>query len=248
MRKRRDIRLVDNQISAERYLAKPNLEGFTIVNPAITMVELTQTKIKWLKPSYLGFCILDLSKLHMYDFHYNKIRERYGNNAKLLFTDTDSLCYHITTKDVYSDMLRDSHLYDTSDYPKDNKLFSLQNCKRVGVFKDECNGVPIQEFVGLRAKLYSIAIKDSKSKATAKGVKRGYAVKNLKHEMYRDCLFEEKETSATFYTIQSVNHVISTRKVCKDSLSCYDDKRYLLKDTTDTLSYGHALIAENYST
>ena len=72
------------------------------------------------KPIYAGMCILDLSKLHMYDFHYNVIKRQYGNKAKLLFTDTDSLAYDIETPNVYADMQRNSHFYDTSDYPSDH--------------------------------------------------------------------------------------------------------------------------------
>ena len=240
LRARSDIRLVANgEAQTERYVARPSFESFRIINEDITMIKLTKTKIHWNKPTYLGFCILDLSKLLMYKFHYEYIIPKYGRNAKLLFTDTDSLCYEITTEDVYRDMMVDAHLFDTSDYPKDSPLYSSENAKVIGKFKDECNGKPPLEFIGLRSKMYSLQMTESSSKSTAKGVKRAFAKKHLMHAVYKDCLLNEKRTSASFFTIRSSNHNVSTMKIVKDALSPYDDKRYLQRETTDTLAYGH---------
>ena len=58
---------------------------------------------------------LDLSKYHMYNFHYGFIKNRYGSDAKLLFTDTDSLCYEIATEDFYLDMYNNKEHFDLSD-------------------------------------------------------------------------------------------------------------------------------------
>ena len=90
----------------------------------------------------------------MYDFHYNTMKPKYGDKMKLLFTDTDSLCYEIETEDVYKDMSENVILYDFSEYPKDHFLFNNENKKIIGKFKDEAGSKPIIEFVGLRSKLY----------------------------------------------------------------------------------------------
>ena len=98
--------------------------------------------------------ILDLSKTLMYDFHYNYIQPKYGDNAKLLFTDTDSLAYEIQTKDFYRDISSDvKSKFDTSNYPKDHPsgILTGVNKKVIGMFKDEASGKQIAEFVGLRA-------------------------------------------------------------------------------------------------
>ena len=53
----------------------------------------------------------------MYDFHFNYIKRKYGDKAKLLFTDTDSLMYEIQTEDFYKDISADvKDRFDTSDY------------------------------------------------------------------------------------------------------------------------------------
>src|ERR1700690_1527719 len=129
-------------------------------------------------------------------------------------------------------------LFDTSDYPKDHPNYSAANCKVMGKFKDECNGTPPIEFVGLRAKMYSLLVpSDSgeKQKATAKGIKTSFAKKHLKHETYKKCLFDATTTSAKYYQIGSRNPTIRTNKIVKSALSPYDDKRYLLSGSTDTL-------------
>ena len=108
--------------------------------------------------------ILDLSKSFMYDFHYNYIKSKYRDNAKLLFTDTDSLTYEIETKDVYKDINPDiEERFDTSDYPTNNptEIKIGLNSKVLGMFEDEACGKQIVEFVGLRAKRYCYKMLDS---------------------------------------------------------------------------------------
>ena len=129
LRKRIDVRLVSEQIQAERCIANPAFESFRIINEDLTMVKTRVTKILWDKPTYIGFCVLELSKLLMYQFHYDYIIPTYKTNAKLLFTDTDSLCYELSTEDAYADMRRELKLFDTSDYPKTHPNYSSANCK-----------------------------------------------------------------------------------------------------------------------
>ena len=101
---------------------------------------MDKVSVYWNRPSYAGMCILDLSKLHMYKFYYDQIVDRYGFNAKVLFTDTDSLSYELTTVDAYRDMAANGSEYDTSDYPRDHFLRMDVNAKVLGKFKDECGG------------------------------------------------------------------------------------------------------------
>ena len=142
------------------------------------------------KPVYLGACILDLSKTIMYDFHYNYIKPKYGDKAKLLFTDTDSLAYEIETEDFYKDISGDViNRFDTSDYPDKHPsgIPTGINKKVLGMFKDEAMGRSIKEFVGLRAKLYSYIMDEGEETKKCKGIKKRVVEKTITHEDYKTC-------------------------------------------------------------
>ena len=118
----------------------------------------------------MGMCILDISKTLMYDFNYNYIIKKYGDKAKLLFTDTDSLTYE--AEDVYQDFWNDKDKFDSSDYPESSQYYDKTNKNIIGKFKDEAAGIPILEFVGLRSKMYSYITDNNKGDKKAKGVKK----------------------------------------------------------------------------
>jgi len=195
--------------------------------------------LKLEKLIYCGFAIVDLSKLLMFDFHYNTIKKQYGNKAKLLFTDTDSLCYEIETKDLYQDMYDKKELYDFSDYPVDNKFHDNSNKKIIGKFKDETNSVPILEFVGLRSKMYSIKLNDNKQKKRAKGIKQNIVKNIITHDDYRKVVLNGTKEYSTMKTIRSSNHQLCSYSINKVGLCAYDDKRYITDDGINTLAYGH---------
>ena len=157
-RNRVDIKLVNNEKQAEKLTAKPNFDHCNIFCEDLVAIHMKKTRLVFDKLVYLGMCILDLSKTLMYDFHYNYIRQKYEDKAKLLFTDTDSLMYEIQTEDFYKDISADvERRFDTSNYPS-NHSSSIPvgaNKKVLGKMKDEVGGEIIEEFMGLRAKLYS---------------------------------------------------------------------------------------------
>jgi hypothetical protein len=142
VRKRRKVELVGDPAKLNKLLAKSQLQQFVIVNDEAVLVDRIRAKVTLNKPIYVRFTVLDVSKLLMFDFHYNVIVKRYGEDARLLFTDTDSLCYQLFTNDVYRDMLDYRNLLDTSIYPRDHPLYSSENMKVIGKMKGECNGKP----------------------------------------------------------------------------------------------------------
>ena len=109
--------------------------------------------------------ILDISKTLIYDFHYDYILPKYDGKQKLLFTDTDSLCYEIETEDFYTDISGDIEgSFDTSNFEKNHpSKIQGKNKKVPGMMKDEAGGKIIEEFVGLRAKLYSYKMFEGKA-------------------------------------------------------------------------------------
>jgi len=138
--KRVDIRLVTDKTHALKLVALPNYESRRIFDRNLVAVHIKRTKLVYCKPIYLVMCILDLSKTLRYDFHYSYIKTKFGDEAKLLFTDTDSLAYEIRTKDFYADIKDDiKSMFDTVDYSKGHPLFSTKNKNVIAMFKDEAD-------------------------------------------------------------------------------------------------------------
>ena len=137
IRNRVDVRLVNDKKKAEKLFAKPNLKHWTIFDENLIAVHMKKTKLVFNKPIYCGMSILDISKTLIYDFHYNYIKPKYGEKAKLLMTDTDSLCYEFETEDFYKDISNDvENKFDTSNFPKDHPS-GIQGKKQKSSWNDE---------------------------------------------------------------------------------------------------------------
>ena len=91
------------------------------------------------KPACTGICILQLSKVLVYEFHYDYVKNKYGNSSRLLFADSDSLLYEIKTEDVYKDFSTDKEMFDFSNYSTKLKYYDNSNKVVVGKMKDDCN-------------------------------------------------------------------------------------------------------------
>ena len=247
IRNRVNIKLVNTGEKFKKLVAKPNYESRKIFNENLVSVHMKKTSLTMDKPVYLGMCMLDLSKTLMFDFHYQYIKPKYGDKAKLLFTDTDSFLYEIQTEDFYKDISGDvKDKFDTSDYPEGHpsEIPTGINKKVLGMFKDEAAGKNIKEFVGLRAKLYSYKMEEGKENKRCKGIKKAVIEKSIRHENYKTCLETGKEQLRRQTIIRSYEHNLYLEEVNKIALSATDDKRYLLKDSYDTLAWGHRKIRD----
>ena len=228
IRNRVNVKRVTSEEQLRKLAAKPNFKGPPkIFNENLVSVHMKKTSLTMNKPVYLGMCILDLSKTLMFDFHYNYIKPKYGDKAKLLFTDTDSFLYEIQTEDFYKDISGDvNKRFDTSDYPENHPsgIPTGINKKVLGMFKDEVAGKIIKEFVGLRSKLYSFIMEEGKENKKCKGVKRQVVENSITHEDYKTCLTTGKEKLVKQNIIRSYEHEVYTEEVNKVALSADDDK------------------------
>ena len=130
-------------------------------------------KVVMNKPVYLCQAILDLSKIIMYEFHYDYMKPKYGENLNQCYMDTDSLIYQIKTEDFYADIADDVPMrFDMSGYNPDRPLPIGLNKKVIGLMKDELGGAIMTEFVALRPKLYSYRKLNGMEDKRCKGIKK----------------------------------------------------------------------------
>ena len=239
LRKRVDVRLATDKEKLLKLSSKPSYVSSKIFNENLVAVHKIKETLLMNRPAFVGACILDLSKTFMYDFHYNYIKCKYGDKAKLLFTDTDSLTYEIETPDAYADFFDNKDIFDNSDYNKKSPFYFDYNKKVIGKFKDEAAGIPVTEFVGLRSKMYSYTLDNKQSKRTAKGIKKNIIKNNLSHDNYKKVLLSEEQIHHSMKTIRSMKHQLASYELNKISLSCFDDKRYIHENGITSFAYGH---------
>ena len=239
LRKRISVKLVNIAKDYGKCISKPSFVSQKMFSKNFVTVYKIKPVLTLNKPIYVGFSILDLSKLLMYELHYKYIGSKF--DAKLLFTDTGSLVYEIKTEDVYKDFYKDKNLFDFSDYPSDSKFFDTSNKKIIAKIIDEFKVKIVVGMSGLKSKLYSLINVDDEEVTKAKGVN-----KQIRHKEFVDVLFNKKVVRHKMERIQSKLHRIRTYNVYKVSLSCFDDKRYVLDDGVNT--FLSSIVIEDMST
>ena len=242
VRKRKNIELITLEKIAKKRFAKPNFKNSKRFHDELIAVQMTKPNIKLCRPIQVGFAILDLSKYHMYNFHYKTWLEHFPR-TRLLFTDTDSLAYEVEHDNLNEEIATFADAFDFSEYPVNHSLYNSVNRKVVGKFKDELHGDAMTKFIGLRPKLYSYEYRDShgvrQSKNTAKGVKKSVKDNKLTFEDYEHCLREMCVEPVSMNCIRSDHHQLFTYNINKIGLSAFDDKRFICDDGVTTLAHGH---------
>ena len=241
LRSRVNVRLVngDDLKTLRKLASDPLLADWRELGGNLYGLHMRRDQILFNRPIYVGMCVLELSKLLMYEFYYDYMKQKYGDKCKLLYTDTDSLLLDVECEDYYKDMEKDLDRYDTSDYPKDHPCYSGKNKKVIGKFKDECNGKPIEEVICLQSKMYSIEKGDRKCEKKAKGVSKPVLKYDITHASYRRALFAHESMRHEMNRLQSKDHQFYGLRQNKVSISPFDSKRYIQDDGIHTLAYGH---------
>ena len=187
-----------------------------------------QNEVLMDKPIYLGFTVLELSKLHMYERYYDKLQPYFGQeNIQLHYIDTDAFILSLNTKDIIKDLKNLEDIFDFSNLDKNHELYSNKNEKVIGKFKIETpKSIWIDKFVCLRSKMYAFKCKDEiEDKKKLKGISKSQS-KNNKFEEYKICLDgEELENECINYILKSINHDMYMQGIKKTTLSIFDDKR-----------------------
>ena len=121
LRNRIDVRLVNKEKDCLKCTSKPSYMSHKIFDNNLLAIQKSKPELDLNKLAYIGMCILELSKVLMFKYHYDYIKSKHHNKSKLLFTDTDSLMYEIKTKDVYEDFSRDTEIFHFSNYLANDK-------------------------------------------------------------------------------------------------------------------------------
>ena len=263
VRDRVNVQFCLNEASFTKHTTSPLFANQVnvIQSNGLALVKTHKKTVTLNKPIYVGACILESSKLLMFQFHYDTMKIRYPDSI-MMKTDTDSLCYLIKTDDLYEE-LKEPDLQkqiEFSNYPKDHPLYNCDRKKQVGIFQDESvdgKMAIISEYVGLRAKRYSNNLfyprkEEYKCKKKSKGVPSKHIDKRVDFDDYKTCLFEQKniklgdengkeEHREKIYSFRSFTYSVEQSKV---ALSFADDKRFILEDKITTLALGHYRIGE----
>ena len=245
---RSNIKLINNNPEKLlKLIREPNFQHAYQISNKLCLVESKPIKTVFNKPIFLGAVILETSKLHMYQFWYDHLKNKY--KVELIYTDTDSFIIYVETNDVYRNMLEDKNLYDFSEYPTNHPNYDITNKKVLMKFKDEMKSLIITEFIGLKPKMYSFNyinnnINENKydeydniilNNDEQKGVK--YSI-SLKHGEYKRSLYKEELICKEFYNLQLNKQNIYLDKIKKIALNPFESKRYWI-DNINSLPYGY---------
>jgi hypothetical protein len=193
VKNRINLHITTDETNAVKWFSKINFKSSKNFDN-LHLIEMYKQEIIYDKPIYVGTSILDLSKLHMMNFHYNVIHKEFEGKYNLMYSDTDSMVYNIEHPDIYKWIGESKKHFDLSD-SLNPEIKDNTNKKVLGMFKDELCSLPVKEFAALNPKVYSFANvshpdfekgKDNFKKL--KGVSKVVVKKEITHSDYNEVL------------------------------------------------------------
>ena len=242
IRKHRDIKLVTTDKKRSKLVSEPNYHTMKLISEDLSIIEMKKTKVKMNRQVYLGLSILEISQILMYEFWYDYMKQKYDNNIKLCYIDTDSFIMDIKTNDFYKDIANDvENRFDTSNYEVSRPLPMGKNKKAIGLMKDGkiIGGKIITQFVTLRPKTYSYLTDDGKEDKKAKGTKKCVIKKMIKFNDYKKCLLNDEMVLKSQQRFISKKHHVYTENINKIALSNNDDKIIVSSNKITSYPYGY---------
>ena len=238
IRNHKDIKLVTTDKKRNKLVSEPNCHTINLISEDLSIIEMKKPKIKMNKPIYLGLSVLEISKILMYEFWYDYMKPKYGNDVKLCYMDTNSFIMNIKTNDFYEDIANDvENRFDTSNYEVNRLLPMGKNKKVIGLMKDELGGKIIMEFVTLRPKTYSYLTDDGREDKKAKGTKKCIIKNMIKFNDYKKCLLNDEVIFKSQQRFISKKHDVYTENINKIALSNNDNKRIISSDKITSYPY-----------
>ena len=210
IRNHRNVKQVTTEEKYVHTVMCSNFKSGVLFGENLMDCKMGKIKVVMNKRVYLGQAILDLSKIVMYEFHYDYMVPKYGlEKLKLCYMDMDSLVDDIKTEDFYEDIANDVEArFDTSGYSKPDfrPLPIGVNKKVIGLMEDELGGKIMTEFMALRPKLYSYKKLGGSEDKKCKGIKKCVVKKTLTFEDYKTCLFNNSTEYRSQLMFRSSRH------------------------------------------
>ena len=233
MRKRMKIRIIKTPKDFLKYASRPAYVNHNIFGKNLVAIHEKPEELKLNKPIYVGRTVLELSRLAMYEFYYDFLKQK-CESVRQLYMDTDSFIIEVIGENFDVIMLENKKIFHLSNFSKNSKYYCGEKKKVPGKMKDEYGGTSILEFAPPKPKSYTIIDENNCEITVHKG-----QTSNFKSSEFKDVVNDKKVFRHIMKKISSKKHEIYTQESDKISLSCFNDKRYILEDGINTLAFGH---------
>ncbi|HZD82294.1 MAG TPA: DNA polymerase, partial [Nitrososphaeraceae archaeon] len=230
-----------NETRIDKLIRSPFFKRSVIFKESLVGVHRYKQKQLLNRPIYVGAAILELARLHMYQFCYEVLPTIFHDvEYELNYLDTDSFILSVKTLDLTPYIQQHSEYFDLSDYSHDHPLYCRDNAKVPGKFKNELPNCHMSEYLSLCPKVYAIeTYPKHKEIKKVKGCKKNVIKKELNFNAFKNCLFNHNAVRKTQQTFRSNKHRINTISQTKTVLELLDNKRVWLPDNIHSLAYGH---------